>query len=265
MKILKYIPVLFLSIVALSSCTKVIELDLNDVDKKIVVDGMVSNIPEYNYIKLTISDDFYQTADFENVTGAIVSITDQSGTVYSLTESAPGYYTNSLWVGQSYTSYQLSIEANGEVITGSTYLPGSAEIDSIVTQESPPLFGAGEEDAFTAFLYWTDDASEKSYYRIRTFENGLKENIIYVSNDGLYNGLGTGQPLFTNSYSLNDTAMVELMEIDAATYEYWFSLSQISSAQNQPAAPGNPQTNLIGNALGYFGGYNVDIDTVVVQ
>ena len=114
-------------------------------------------------------------------------------------------------------------------------------------------------------LYWTDDVSERNYYRIRTFENGAKENIIYFSEDGLYNGIATGQPLFTNTYDSSDIARIELMEIDADTYEYWFSLSQISDPQNQPAAPGNPETNLSGNAIGYFGGYNMDTISVIVQ
>ncbi|MFT5600816.1 MAG: hypothetical protein ACI9N1_001052 [Flavobacteriales bacterium] len=249
-------------IVGLSSCTKIIELDLNDADRVIVVDAMVSNIAEYNYVKLSKSDNFYETEDFENVTGAVISISDENGNIFPLLEVSPGMYTNPLLVGTDYTTYDLSIDVEGEIITASTYLAGSTSIDSIVTQKAPGGFFG---DGYTAFTYWTDDVSERNYYRIRTFENGAKENIIYFSEDGLYNGIATGQPLFTNTYDSSDIARIELMEIDADTYEYWFSLSQISDPQNQPAAPGNPETNLSGNAIGYFGGYNMDTISVIVQ
>lgn len=256
---------ILLTLTALStlvSCTKVIELDLNDAGDKIVVDGVVSNDTANNFIKLQSSAGFYDDNTFDPITGATVTITDQNGMSYPMTESTPGIYTNPAFVGQAYTTYDLSIDANGELITATTYLPGNTPIDSIVTLEAPGgFFGEG----YTAFLYWTDEVSERNYYRIRTYENTLKENIIYISEDNLYNGIGTGQPLFTNSYEFGDSATIELMEIDAGTYEYWFSLSQISDPQNQPAAPGNPETNLQGNALGYFGAYNITRESKIVQ
>jgi hypothetical protein len=251
-----------LALFFLASCEKVIQLDLNEGEKQFVVDAMVSNVPAYNYVKITKSAYFYDNNDFAPVEGAIVTITDQNGVVIPLIETSAGYYENPLLVGQAYQNYALKIEAEGQVIEANTFVPGVSAIDSIVTLKAQGGFFG---DGYTAFAYWNDKGNEKNYYRLRTRRNDSLQDPIYITEDNLFNGIPTGTPLFSTEYDSADVAIVELMEIDERTYKYWYSLDQISNPQNQPAAPGNPLTNLSNNALGYFGGYNIDIDTVVVE
>lgn len=261
MRILNIIIILvFISM--LTSCEKVIQLDLNQTEELYVVDAMVSNVSQFNYVKLSKSARFYDGNNFAPVEGASVLITDENGVVITMQETAPGFYENPLLVGQNYTSYSLKVEVDGNVFEGSTYLPGNSPLDSVVTlQNQGGFFGTD----FTAFAYWTDKANEKNHYRLRTYRNDSLQNSIYLTEDNLFNGIATGSPLFSTSYELGDSAIVELMEIDEFTYKYWLSLDQISSAQSQPAAPGNPISNMSNGALGYFGGYNMSMDTVVVQ
>lgn len=258
----KFSLIAFLGLVILSSCEKVVKLDLIDAEEQYVVDAMVSNVDKFNYVKLSKSVNFYDGNDFKPVEGANVVVTDENGVAIQLLETASGYYENPLLVGHAYTKYDLKIEVDGEVIEGSTFLPGNSQLDSVITlQNSGGFFG----DGFTAFAYWTDAGNEKNYYRLRSYRNDTMQTNIVITEDNLYNGIATGTPLFSTSYEEGDSAMVELMEIDEKTYKYWLSLDQISNPQNQPAAPGNPESNLSNGALGYFGGYNMDIDTVLVE
>jgi hypothetical protein len=246
----------------LVSCEKVIQLDLKDAEQQYVVDAMVSNVSEFNYVKLSKSAAYYDDNNFTPVEGASVIVTDENGLAFILVESSAGYYENPLMIGQDYTNYDLRIEVDGDIIEGSTYLPGNSEIDSVVTlQNQGGIFGTD----FTAFTYWSDKVDEKNYYRLRAYRNDSLQSNIYITEDNLFNGIATGNPLFSTSYREGDSAIVELMEIDEVTYKYWLSLDQISNPQNQPAAPGNPISNLSNGALGYFGGYNMSIDTVVVE
>ena len=90
-----------------TSCEKVILIELNEADQKIVVDAIVSNDSVQNYVILSKSGGFYQDNDFEAITGASVTITDDAGVVYSLSESAPGYYSDPNLVGKLKTNYDL--------------------------------------------------------------------------------------------------------------------------------------------------------------
>jgi hypothetical protein len=258
----KFTFIALLGLIAFNSCEKVIQLDLNDGEEQYVVDAMVSNVDKFNYVKLTRSATFYDNNDFLPVENASVIITDGNGLAINLLETSPGFYENPLLVGQSYMDYTLKIEVDGDIIEGSTYLPGNSAIDSLVTlQNQGGFFGTD----FTAFAYWSDNANEKNYYRLRAYKNDTMQTNIYITEDNLYNGISTGTPLFSTSYKDGDSAIVELMQINERTYKYWLSLDQISNPQNQPAAPGNPISNMSNGALGYFGGYNMDIDTVVVE
>lgn len=258
-----YIAVFFILI--LSSCEKVIQVELNDSDRVYVVEGQITNFEELNYIKISKSDNFYETEDFELVSNATVTVTDDQGSVFVFTETQDGRYESSGFLAESYTSYDLSISIDGEEITAQTYMPGITAIDSIPYLEGS-FFGS---EGYNAFLYWTDPGDERNYYKYNNWVKGDKyqyftpDPAISITEDALFNGIGTGIPLFTRQFELGDSIIVDLMEIDEPNYKYWFALSQVVSGQT--AAPGNPISNLSGDALGYFGAYNVSRDTIVIQ
>ena len=245
------------------SCEKVVQLDLNEIEETYIIDGMVSNIQDYNYVKLSKLSGFYDNQVGEGVSGANVKVEDEDGNVFTLTETTQGLYTNPLLIGQAFKKYNLTIEVGNETITAETSIPGNVEIDTIEIQEVTSPFFAGD---FVGFVYWIDDENAENYYRIRAFENSKKTSPLYISSDVLYNGIRTGTPLFTNELYLNDTLRIELMQIDKQNYNYWNSLAQNADVQNPPAAPGNPEGNIVGtNATGFFGGYNMAIDTVIIE
>lgn len=245
------------------SCEKIVQLDLNEIEETYIIDGMVSNIQDYNYVKLSKLSGFYDNQVGEGVSGANVVVEDEDGNIYTLTETSQGLYTNPLMIGQAYKKYNLTIEVGNETFTAQTSIPGNIEIDTIEIQEASSPFFAGD---FVSFVYWFDNPAEQNYYRIRSYENNGKKSPLFVSSDVLYNGIRTGIPLFNNELYLNDTLRIELMQIDKENYNYWNSLAQNADVQNPPAAPGNPEGNIIGtNATGFFGGYNIAIDTVIVE
>jgi hypothetical protein len=259
----KSIPLLLsMFVFALLSCEKVIDINIKDADKKLVIEGSVANLPEYNYVKLSYSKGFSSTADYETASGAVVVITDKDGIAYTLIETEPGTYTNPLLIGQEYSSYALRVELNGNTYTSSAFLPGSTPIDTLFSANLSSAFAGG---GYAAFCYFTDKANETNFYRIRTYENGIRQSALYIENDKLRNGIFTGVPLFNNSFDLNDTAVIQLMEVDEKVYKYFKSLADISSPQNQPAAPGNPTTNITGGALGVFAAYNIQSDTLIIR
>ena len=83
----------FLLFFALFSCTKVINVNLNNANPNIVIEGIVSDAPGPYQVKLTQTVNFSDPNIFPPVTGAIVKITDSIlGVTDSLTEAVPGTY-----------------------------------------------------------------------------------------------------------------------------------------------------------------------------
>lgn len=230
-----------------------------------MIEGQITNIEDMNFIKITKSDDFYETEEFESISNATITVTDDQGNVTNFLEVSNGIYKAPGFIANSYTNYSLSVFIDSEEITAQTYMPGNPAIDSIPYLEGA-FFGS---EGYNAFLYWTDPASERNYYKYNNWQKSIDDDAftpdpsISITEDALFNGIGTGIPLFSRQFKLGDTVIVDLMEIDEPNYKYWFALSQVVSGQT--AAPGNPISNLSGGTLGYFGAYNIARDTIVIE
>jgi len=246
-----------------TSCEKVILIELNEADQKVVVDAIVSNDSAQNYVILSKSGGFYQSNDFEAITGAAVTVTEAGGTVYTLTESDPGYYSNPNLIGQLKTTYNLEVITDNQTITGSTYLPDTTHLDSLSYFWNEGGFG---KPSWVVLMNWADEVDEENYYRFKPIINGYKENGISLLDDILINGVETQYPLFDADVKDYDTLTVEFIEIDRGTYDYLRILGEIASGANETsAAPGNPDSNLSDGALGFFGAYAISYGTVVIE
>ena len=115
-------------------------------------------------------------------------------------------------------------------------------------------------------MHWSDEGAEENFYRFKTTINGYKENRITLLDDLLINGIETQYPLFDVEVKDYDILEVEFIEIDKGTYNYLKILEEIDSGANaSSAAPGNPVSNLAGNALGFFGGYAITNGSIVIE
>jgi len=246
-----------------TSCEKVILIELNEADQKMVVDAIVSNDSVQNYVILSNSGGFYQDNDFEAISGASVTITDDAGVIYSLSESAPGYYSNPNLVGKLKTNYDLEVVANDQTITANTYLPDTTHLDSLSYFLNSGGFGDPE---WFVLMHWSDKQSEENFYRFKPTINGEKGKQISILDDILINGVETQYPLFDVTVEDFDTLMIEFIEIDQGTYEYLKVLGEIASGENAAsAAPGNPVSNIVGDAIGFFGAYAITNGSIVIE
>jgi len=92
MKSLTIITSFFCAIVFFS-CKKVINVNLNNANPNIVIEGIISDAPGPYQVKLTQTVNFSDPNVFPPVTGATVKITDNTlGVTDSLKEVVPGTY-----------------------------------------------------------------------------------------------------------------------------------------------------------------------------
>ncbi|WP_262915424.1 DUF4249 domain-containing protein [Niabella ginsengisoli] len=112
-----------------------------------------------------------------------------------------------------------------------------------------------------ATIRFKDPPAFGNAYRFIQYVDGDPETTIFVAKDDLINGRTVVDELliFNDEYTLKpcDQLRVELQCIDMPNYLFWYSLNQGSLGSSQSASPGNPASNIIGGALGYFSAHTV--------
>lgn len=273
MKIAYKLIIILFTLYTATSCTKVIDIDLNSSDPQIVVEGEISN-GEFALIKITKSVNFDESNDFPKVQNAIVVITDNMGGSEVLTETSPGIYKGDSIIGVIGRTYSLSIEVEGKTLSSVSTIPNQINFDSLFVKKSTSGGGGGPGSGgggakYQLHVQYTDPANEKNYYRFVEYINGIPSGNIFIYDDRLSNGLSVDNILFTrgssSSLSSGDTVTIEMHCIDKAVYDYFNSFGNLYGGIQNSTTPANPYTNIAGSKLGYFSAHTIEIKQVIIH
>jgi hypothetical protein len=249
-------------------CQKVINVDLNEAEPKIVIEGMINDKRGPYSISITRSGSYFNQPVLPSVSGAKVIISDDSGISDSLREVAPGIYITSKTKGIPGRTYTLKVISDNIEYTGSSTMLSHVNIDSLKLVKSEfQRFDPGENDKnkvhYEIHCFFNDPA-EKNFYRIRVLKNDSINTQSYRLYDDQYtNGLVT--ELRVSNAEAGKTYRIELLSIDKATYNYYRTLSDL--IYTNPffgSTPANPNTSLSNSALGYFGAAAISTKTVTI-
>ena len=255
MKTIKRYHFLF-SLILLVSCTKVINVNLNNASPNIVIEGNINDGPYQ--VKLTQTVNFSDPNLFPPVTGATVRITDVTAAFTdSLTEAVPGIYkTKNLMQGVPGHQYQLFVSSNGQIYTASSTMPLPVTLDS-VSFYSSSIFGKTRTNAVANYQ---DPAGIANYYTYAEFVNGQQVDRTFVFSDRLSDGKYLHVQLFNDStINPGDKVRVEMHCVDNPVWQYFNTLGEAKGNNSQSVTPANPVSNISNNALGYFSAQTVQI------
>ena len=251
------------------SCTKIIDVDLNSADPQVIIEGEVTDQVGGIQVKITKTVNFSDPNVFPALRSAVVTLSDDTGTNTTLTETNPGIYTLDSVVGVPGRTYTLQIVAEGRTYTATSKMPSTLNLQGIIIEESAfgggPGGGTDSTQSYTVQPIFEDAAGESNYYRLIQSANGNVDNSFFnVTNDDFFNGQEFPFPVFNDGLNLRsgDTVHVAMHNIDKPTYDYFFSLGQVISGQS--GTPANPVTNIKGGALGYFSAFTVGVTSGVV-
>jgi hypothetical protein len=256
-----------ISVVLLSSCEKVIDIDLNSADKKYVIEGVITDQAGTARVLISQTNNFDESNDFPAVSGAVVTVQEAGGPVFNFTETSPGIYEAAALSGISGKDYALSVNVGGKLFTAACRMPQKINLDSIyITDEL--IFTATRKTVNAVF---NDPTGLGNSYRFVQYVNGLKEKQIMIRNDDYSDGRRIINKLFyfseddetTRNIKSGDQVMVDMFCIDPAIYKYWYSLDRSSTGGSGQATPSNPVTNLQGGALGYFSAHTLQTKSLV--
>ena len=248
------------------SCHKVVTLNLNNAPPQLVIQGNVTDGPGPDTIMILRSVNFYADNSFPAISGAVVTISDNTGAKYSLTEIIPGNYITHTLRGIPGNTYTLSVTVNDSTYTASSTMPQPVPLDSVTFTTSNKF----NNSVIIPVINFQDPPGIANYYRAEEHINGaLYTKRYFVFSDRLSDGRYLRLNLQPDSANLNigDNLRVDLFSVDQNDYNYFFQLGRDieTGTFNTNASPANPTTNLSNGAYGYFSAHTVRSKTVTVD
>lgn len=275
---------LFLSlviIVILSSCEEKIDLKLDSSYNRLVVDGEISSEIKQHQVKLSISTSYFYNESAPPAKGAIVSINDDQGNTYPLTEtpSNSGIYLTAPGVqgfpGRLYTLKISNLDINGdgkeESYEAQCLMKTAMIVDSITFSKVEGRPGFNKSNcAINGWGY--DPPTAGDYYMWKYLKNGkletdtLKETTF--QSDMIFNGKYIpGVTMFEINAQENDTIEVESIGITKEYYEYVvsFMLETVWVSGSFSGPPANIKTNISNGGLGFFNAVDIKRTSNIIR
>lgn len=263
MKKMKLINLAFLTVLfELASCQKVVHFDLNKGDPRIVIEGGITDQISSCSIKLTKTVNYDQSNVFPNVSGAIVTISDDFGNNATLLETVNGVYTAPSYVGLPGRVYTLSVLIDGKTFTAVSSMGSPVSIDTLIQV-------TGGDNEISVNAIYQDPAGIENYYRFVANVNGKILKSIIIQEDKLRDGLTVTEELADLEYiNMGDTVVVYLESIDKSTFLYFNALKDLSDGSDNlfgNVTLANPVSNVTGGALGFFSAHAVRKKKIIIQ
>jgi hypothetical protein len=251
-----------------SSCEKVIDINLNDSEPVIVIEGEITTVKEPYLGTVSESKNFDEDNTFKGRPEAVVTIQDvTSGVSEILLNRGGGAYQTSVLQGVMGHTYTLTVTLDGKVYAANSTIPPKAvKLQSLYAE----YFSLDDDDIFMVPQY-TDPAGKGNYYRIRQYVNGEIIKGSFVRSDDATDGLTYSNQLFYQTDAeagnprirMGDKITAELQCVDKGVYDYFRTLA--TTVDQDAATPSNPLTNFTGGALGVFNACSTDFLTAEVK
>ena len=249
----------------LTSCTEVIDLDLNAADPKLTIEATLTNSPLNNQVILTKSSSFEAAGTYERISDAVVTLSDADGQSFTLTESDQGVYTHPTLVGEVEKSYQLSVSYEDITYEATSFLPQPITIDSVTYEYSTRT--PFRDEGYLLQVHFDQHSAIDSYVRFWIQVNGVDRAGYFLYNGALPVDEGGTYRFLSTSFQRGEEVTIIAGAIDQDVYSYYAQLAEVTGNGMGPgaAAPANPTSNISNDALGYFGALGISVTTVVVE
>lgn len=271
MKKIFFFITLFFSTTLFTNCEKVVDIDLNNAEPKLVIDAIIKwekgTTGENQTIKLSLTNDFY-TNEILPATGAVVKVLNSAGTEFNFIEAAPnsGEYVCTNFLPIINETYALAIQYDGQIYTASSKLYATPEISNI-TQET--VQGISGEDEIEIKYFYQDNGAEDNFYLLGVLNPNKQIPEFGVVSDEFFQG-----NIMFGFYGSSETEPGIILElsvqgISIGYYNYMNKLITIAgTGTGNPFAtpPATIRGNIVNESntndfpLGYF--FLSEIDTV---
>lgn len=276
------------------ACEKSVSFNLNGQPPKLVVEGTIeSGRPPVFFLSRSL--DYFSEINpailsQSFVRGAEIRLTNGTRThrlkEYSITNTAGNIYYYSIdsadlataFIGEPGKNYTATILADGKTYTAHTTIPLHLKaVDSLWWKPSP---NNPDTTKVVLMARVTDPAGFGNYIRFFTSVNGgaFNPGLNSVFDDQIVDGaqydieveqgVDRNTDIDFDNYSFftrGDTVVLKFTNIDKATFDFWRTMEYNYGAIGSPfGSPTRVLGNISSGGLGYFGGYSVQYDSIVI-
>jgi hypothetical protein len=255
-------------------------------DDKIVIDGWIED-GQYAKVMLTRNSPYFSSIDSASLrelvlTRAKVSLSDGEKEEILILRKNENYFPPYIFEGNEIKGdtgkiYTLTAEYGGKTAWASTTIPAKVPLDTFYFNLEQNSDSLG-----TIYLEFSDPIENKNFYRILTKRLGKDaryySTIVQAIDDSYFSGNKFGFSISRSPQSIlssqgnqyfekGDTVNIKFCTIDKDQYEFWDSYQdEILNASNPFAASlSTIKSNVCGTGLGVWGGYGVNLYTLIIK
>ena len=265
-----------------AACEKIVDIEIPSEDPRLVIESEIYNIKDIWKVKLSLSQPYFDQDSADDVSSALVFITEMGGDTVFLNYTDTGMYVSAdshqCIVGNS---YELNVVYKDQTYSANEQLQNAFPIDTLMSFFLSPNDRSFPTGTYV-FVQGKSDSFKTNYYLFKTYRNDtLKSsdldddrfgsvsllNSLFNVNDILREiDLGKLPRPILFDVEENDTVRVEQF---ALTEEYYKFLTDVNAQQSRSGTPfdpppANPNNNLSNGALGYFAVAHKEEVTLVV-
>lgn len=263
----KIILISVLLLFALIACEDVIDLDLDEEEGKLVIEGKIYSDNRPIYVKLSQSTNIYDPQPFPAIEDAQLLLETSDGQSTNLEYLQDGIYETKSIDIKSGINYTLKVEWQGEEYEATTYMPFPSGIDSTVLflEEGSSFV----DDGYYGFFYGQEGSEDENYHILRYYKKGFAGldtlDQDYFLGQQFYANGQVQLPMYVFQLKEGDIGLLEYMAVDEQVFEYLTTLEDIAGFSGGgpfDPVPQNPSSNFSNGALGYFGAFAITYDTL---
>lgn len=257
------------------SCEETVTIDVNQAEAKVVIQGLVTNQPDHQYVRVSSTVGFYADGIAPAVSSANVSVSDDTGLSFSFSESTeePGLYLpDNDFNGQVGRTYTLNVTVDGKDYTATEELLPITTIDSMTYEIDQERFNKSDNNGnyYSALMYTKEPQDEDNFYMFKFYRNG-----VWLNDNGeditITDDVAVGEAIegleMPEHHSLGDSVSLEMYSLTQEQYIYWSDVANLifSDGGVFSPLPANPRSNISGGALGVFQVSGLESDYVVIK
>ncbi|WKV10600.1 DUF4249 family protein [Marivirga harenae] len=238
------------------SCQNIIDLDLEQSDTRLVIEGEILDKNTIKRIRVSQSLNYYDTGRMNPVTDADISLLDENDNLISSffynTQDSIYQTPDSLTLDVG-SAYKIQIEANEELLEATGKILENPTVDSIYYLSDQELMELGQpvfEEGYFLFVNGKLNNEGVEYFKLDISVNDTLQN----SRDDISNSILTselfgkefqGLPI-PGSFEEEDEIFLEFYAIEEDVYQYYLEFTNLlfNDGGVFSAPPVNPSTNI---------------------
>ncbi len=255
MKFIKHFVIFAVIIISSLACQELIDLDLEQNEPKVVIEGLFTDRSGPHKIKVSRTINYYDTGKIPPL-NADVKLLDSAENLieqffYNPEDST--YQSSESLKGKIGKSYILSVETSDDKYLAKGRILPNATLDSIyylseefLEQIGQPVFGEG----YFLFANGRIKSGDHQFFRLQlTVNDTLKDSRGDISNSILssefFGSEFVGLPI-PGSYEKNDTVKMELYSLNEDVYQYYIEFINLLFNDGGVFSPPpvNPSNNI---------------------